>query len=56
MVDLFFNNSQYKIWFENKDSFQNKLNIVENNNLRGFSAWLLGGEDPAIWALLNKSH
>ena len=55
-LTYFFNNSQYKIWFENKDSFQNKLNIVENNNLRGFSAWLLGGEDPAIWALLNKSH
>ena len=43
----------YKIWYEDKKSFEIKLNIVKNNNLRGFSAWVLGMEDPAIWDILN---
>lgn len=47
--------NNYKVWFENQQSFQAKLDIAKNNNLRGFSAWLLGGEDPAIWSVLNKS-
>ncbi len=46
----------YKIWFENKDSFQAKLNIAKANNFRGFSAWQLGWEDPAIWSILDKNH
>ena len=55
-LTYFFNNSQYKVWYENVDSFQQKVKIVKDNNFRGFSAWLLGGEDPAIWSQLNKSH
>ena len=43
----------YKIWYEDKKSFEIKLNIVKNNNLRGFSAWVLGAEDPAIWEVLK---
>ncbi len=49
-----YNNKNYKIWFEDKHSFQAKLNIIKENNLRGFSAWLLGGEDPAIWSSFSK--
>jgi spore germination protein YaaH len=45
----------YKVWFEDKNSFEAKLNIIKDNNLRGFSAWLLGGEDPKIWSVLNKN-
>lgn len=47
--------TSYKIWYENEQSFENKLNIVKDNNLRGFSAWVLGSEDPGIWSFLNKS-
>ncbi|MGD0576911.1 MAG: glycosyl hydrolase family 18 protein [Candidatus Staskawiczbacteria bacterium] len=54
-LTYFFKNKEYKIWFENKQSFQDKLSITTQNNLRGFSAWLLGGEDPAIWGVLGKS-
>ena len=54
-LTYFFKNKEYKIWFEDRQSFETKLNIVEDNNLRGFSAWLLGGEDPAIWSALAKS-
>jgi len=44
-----YNNKNYRVWFEDKKSFEVKLNIIKENNLRGFSAWLLGGEDPEIW-------
>jgi spore germination protein YaaH len=48
-----FKNKEYKIWFEDKKSFETKLGIVQDNKLRGFSAWLLGGEDQAIWTLFK---
>jgi spore germination protein YaaH len=47
-----YNNKNYKIWFEDDQSLQAKLDIIKNNKLRGFSAWLLGGEDPDIWKIL----
>jgi spore germination protein YaaH len=50
-----YKNKNYEVWFEDKSSLQAKLDIIKTNNLRGFSAWLLGGEDPAIWSLLGKS-
>jgi spore germination protein YaaH len=50
-----YSQNNYKIWFEDKDSVQAKLNIIKDNNFRGFSAWILGGEDPAIWTILDKS-
>ena len=54
-LSYFFKNKEYKIWFEDKQSFEAKLNITKDYNLRGFSAWLLGGEDPAIWNILGKT-
>jgi spore germination protein YaaH len=36
-------------WYEDKKSFQTKLDIVREKNLRGFSAWALGLEDPKVW-------
>jgi len=47
-----YNNKNYKIWFEDQKSFSAKLDIIKQNSLRGFSAWLLGGEDPALWTAL----
>lgn len=48
-----YNSKNYKVWFEDKKSFEVKLNIIKENNLRGFSAWLLGGEDPDVWSSLD---
>jgi spore germination protein YaaH len=48
-VDYFYNNKEYKIWYEDNQSFAIKLGIAKGNNLRGFSAWVLGSENPAIW-------
>ena len=45
---------RYLIWYEDKKSFGLKLDIVKNNKFRGFSAWVLGDEDPAIWTALSK--
>lgn len=44
---------QYKIWYQDARSFGNRLDIIKQNNFRGFSAWVLGLEDPEIWSSLN---
>lgn len=43
---------RYVIWYENKQSVLAKIELAEGKNLRGFSAWVLGGEDPDIWKVL----
>jgi len=52
-VSYLWQNQQYNIWYQNGQSFQNKLDIISQNNLRGFSAWVLGVEDPEIWSALS---
>ncbi len=47
-----YKNFVYLLWHENGQSFDLKLNIVKQNNFRGFSAWALGDEDPALWNLI----
>ena len=37
-------------WYENQQSFQEKLALVSSYHLQGFSAWALGQEDPADWS------
>lgn len=37
------------VFYENARSFELKLDLAKQNNFRGFSAWVLGIEDPAIW-------
>lgn len=41
------------VFLENARSFESKLRLVREKKLRGFSAWVLGGEDPRIWDLLK---
>ena len=55
-VSYFFQNKQYKIWYQNEQSFNARLGIIKQNNFRGFSAWVLGVEDPGIWSVLNKAE
>jgi spore germination protein YaaH len=47
-----YNSKNYKIWYEDKQSLGLKFDIIKQNGFRGFSAWLLGGEDSAIWTVL----
>lgn len=41
------------IFMEDARSFRAKLGLVDEHRLRGFSAWVLGPEDPAIWGVLR---
>lgn len=43
------------IYFEDVRSFSAKLDLVKEHRLRGFSAWVLGREDPKVWELLKRS-
>lgn len=45
----------YTIWCENEESIASKLDIIEDNKLRGFSAWALGQEPTWLWKILRKS-
>lgn len=44
------------IFLEDARSFRAKLDLIAGQRLRGFSAWVLGPEDPAIWELLGPDR
>ena len=52
-LTYFYQNKQYQIWRQDQQSFKNKLDIIKQNKFRGFSAWVLGVEEPEIWRTLN---
>ena len=47
-------NSTYKVWLEDKDSLELKLQLIQEYNLAGSAAWRLGQETPDIWELILK--
>ena len=40
---------KYQVWFEDSQSYEAKLGLVEKYDLKGAGAWSLGQEDPSIW-------
>jgi spore germination protein YaaH len=40
---------KYVVWYENDQSYQAKLNLVDKYDLKGAGAWSLGQEDSSIW-------
>lgn len=42
------------IFLEDARSFTPRLALVNEYGLRGFSMWVLGSEDPAIWSVLRQ--
>jgi spore germination protein YaaH len=38
-------------WIEDARAFSAKLKLVRKYGLRGYSVWVLGTEDPAVWQL-----
>jgi spore germination protein YaaH len=42
------------LYLENARSFAAKLALMREKRLRGFSAWVLGPEDPKIWDELKR--
>jgi spore germination protein YaaH len=41
------------LFLENAHSFRDKMDLARSYKLRGFSVWVLGPEDPAIWDYLK---
>ena len=42
------------LWLEDARAFMAKRELVIRHGLRGYSVWLLGSEDPAVWPALRK--
>jgi spore germination protein YaaH len=42
------------LFVEDARSFASKLELVRRYHFRGFSAWVLGDEDPAIWDVVKR--
>ncbi len=40
----------YTVWFENEQSFQAKMAMINKYDLKGAGAWALGQEPSAIWS------
>lgn len=36
-------------WYEDEQSFQEKIALIEHDNMKGYSAWAIGLEDPKVW-------
>lgn len=41
------------VWIEDARAFMAKLELVKRYNLRGYSVWVLGTEDPKTWDALR---
>ena len=41
-----------EVWYENRGSFEAKLNLISERDMAGFGIWRLGQEDPTIWDLI----
>jgi spore germination protein len=51
----FSNNGTFEwLFLEDGRSFVPRLDLVDEYGLRGFSVWVLGSEDPAIWDTLRQ--
>ncbi len=44
---------KYVIWFENDQSLEAKLKLVQKYDLKGAGSWALGQEDASIWENYN---
>ena len=43
-------------WLEDARAFREKLALVGQHKLRGYSVWLLGLEDPATWDVVGRAR
>lgn len=43
----------YKMWMEDEKSISEKLNLIKEYDLAGYSAWKLGLEDEKVWEVLK---
>jgi len=43
---------EHIVWYEDARSMGEKIKLAKDNNLSGFSLWVIGLEDPALWDTL----
>lgn len=43
------------LWLEDAKAFMAKRRLADKHRLRGYSVWLLGSEDPAVWPALQRA-
>lgn len=48
------NGAKCQIWLENETSIEEKMKLIEQNNLGGVAAWKLGLERSSIWEVISK--
>jgi spore germination protein YaaH len=46
------NGDRHEVWYENAESLRLKLDLALEFGVAGFSAWRIGHEDPASWAVI----
>jgi spore germination protein YaaH len=53
---FYFYRDQMREWvfFTDLRTFQDRYQLMQQNNLEGFCSWVLGQEDPAIWNFLPR--
>lgn len=44
----------YKIWIENEISIEEKMKLIQENNLAGVAEWKLGFQKNTVWDVINK--
>lgn len=44
----------YKIWLENEISVEEKMKLIQENNLAGVAEWKLGFQKNTVWQVINK--
>lgn len=44
----------YKIWLEDAQSIEAKMQLIQQYDLAGVAEWKLGLEDPSVWSVINQ--
>lgn len=47
-------NDTHEVWYEDKNSVQEKIALAEKSGLAGISFWRLGDEDERIWPIIKQ--
>ena len=53
-VEYLNNGVTYKIWLEDGTSLEEKLKLMQENQLAGGAFWKLGLEDPSVWNVIIR--
>ena len=53
-VEIPLKDGKYRIWIEDASSLEEKLKLVQANNLAGIACWKLGLESSDVWPVIAK--